>query len=417
MKKQKIISYMLIMIIICNMFSLTSYADDIDEEENTKPEEIQKEVIETAGKVIEEPKLNAKSAIIFDRETKTVLYEKNSKEKRPMASTTKIMTAIVTLENADLGKIVTISRKAAGTGGSRLGLKVNDKITLEHLLYGLMLCSGNDSAVAIAETVGGSVEGFASMMNKKAKELGLTNTNFVTPHGLDNSNHYTTALELAKLTDYALKNKKFASIVNTKNYTVYINEYPKQLNNTNELLGNMEGVNGVKTGFTNGAGRCLVTSCTRNDKQIITVVLGDDTKKMRTTDSIKLIEYAFQNFEDKNIEEIANKEFNNWKNINEGRINVERKSKNSKIEVCMDEINNKILPVRKDKENIKIEIDSKMNFEAPVEENKIIGTLKILIDGKEIEKVNIRIKNKIEKKDLYEYFIEIINKYVNIKII
>ena len=417
MKKQKIISYMLIMIIICNMFSLTSYADDIDEEENTKPEEIQKEVIETAGKVIEEPKLNAKSAIIFDTETKTVLYEKNSKEKRPMASTTKIMTAIVTLENADLSKIVTISRKAAGTGGSRLGLKVNDKITLEHLLYGLMLCSGNDSAVAIAETVGGSVEGFASMMNKKAKELGLTNTNFVTPHGLDNSNHYTTALELAKLTDYALKNKKFASIVNTKNYTVYINRYPKQLNNTNELLGNMEGVNGVKTGFTNGAGRCLVTSCTRNDKQIITVVLGDDTKKMRTTDSIKLIEYAFQNFEDKNIEEIANKEFNNWKNINEGRINVERKSKNSKIEVCMDEINNKILPVRKDKENIKIEIDSKMNFEAPVEENKIIGTLKILIDGKEIEKVNIRIKNKIEKKDLYEYFIEIINKYVNIKII
>ena len=417
MKKQKIISYMLIMIIICNMFSLTSYADDIDEEENTKPEEIQKEVIETAGKVIEEPKLNARSAIIFDRETKTVLYEKNSKEKRPMASTTKIMTAIVTLENADLSKIVTISRKAAGTGGSRLGLKVNDKITLEHLLYGLMLCSGNDSAVAIAETVGGSVEGFASMMNKKAKELGLTNTNFVTPHGLDNSNHYTTALELAKLTDYALKNKKFASIVNTKNYTVYINGYPKQLNNTNELLGNMEGVNGVKTGFTNGAGRCLVTSCTRNDKQIITVVLGDDTKKMRTTDSIKLIEYAFQNFEDKNIEEIANKEFNNWKNINEGRINVERKSKNSKIEVCMDEINNKILPVRKDKENIKIEIDSKMNFEAPVEENKIIGTLKILIDGKEIEKVNIRIKNKIEKKDLYEYFIEIINKYLNIKII
>ncbi len=417
MKKQKIISYMLIMIIICNMFSLTSYADDIDEEENTKPEEIQKEVIETAGKVIEEPKLNARSAIIFDRETKTVLYEKNSKEKRPMASTTKIMTAIVTLENADLSKIVTISRKAAGTGGSTLGLKVNDKITLEHLLYGLMLCSGNDSAVAIAETVGGSVEGFASMMNKKAKELGLTNTNFVTPHGLDNSNHYTTALELAKLTDYALKNKKFALIVNTKNHTVYINGYPKQLNNTNELLGNMEGVNGVKTGFTNGAGRCLVTSCTRNDKQIITVVLGDDTKKMRTTDSIKLIEYAFQNFEDKNIEEIANKEFNNWKNINEGRINVERKSKNSKIEVCMDEINNKILPVRKDKENIKIEIDSKMNFEAPVEENKIIGTLKILIDGKEIEKVNIRIKNKIEKKDLYEYFIEIINKYVNIKII
>ncbi|MBO5479171.1 MAG: D-alanyl-D-alanine carboxypeptidase [Clostridia bacterium] len=134
----------------------------------------------------------------------------------------------------------------------------------------------------MAEHVGGSVEGFANLMNQKAKELGLTNTKFVTPHGLDQPEHYTTAYELALITDYALKNETFAKIVNTKTYEIHINSQAKMLSNTNELLGNLNGVDGVKTGFTNGAGRCLVTSTTRNSHQIICVVLGADTKKIRT---------------------------------------------------------------------------------------------------------------------------------------
>lgn len=156
---------------------------------------------------------------------------------------------------------------------------------------------GNDAAVALAEATSGSTEEFANLMNEKVKELGLTNTNFVTPHGLDEDEHYTTAYELAKITDYALQNDTFAKIVKTTSYTVNLNGRYKNINNTNELLGTLNGVYGVKTGFTNGANRCLVTSVKRNDMDIISVVLGADTKKDRTKDSIKIIEYASANYQ------------------------------------------------------------------------------------------------------------------------
>lgn len=219
------------------------------------------------------PNINARSCIILDRISKKILFGKNEFNKVKMASTTKIMTATIIIENCDLSQTVIISKKAASTGGSRLGLKANDKITIRDLLYGLLLCSGNDAAVALAETAGGDISSFSQMMNSKAKELGLRNTNFESPHGLDSDKHYTTAYELAILSDYALKNKIFSQIVGTKNYTVTINGYPKTLSNTNELLGNLNGVYGIKTGFTNGANRCLVTSCKRNEMDIICVVL------------------------------------------------------------------------------------------------------------------------------------------------
>lgn len=169
-----------------------------------------------------------------------VLYGKKENERCKMASTTKICTAIVVIENTkNLKEEVEVSKKAAGTGGSRLGLHEKDKITVENLLYGLLLSSGNDAGVALAEHIAGSVEEFAVLMNKKAEEIGLKDTHFVTPHGLDEEEHYTTAYELAKIADYALKNKEFSKIVGTDNYTVYINGNPKNLNNTNELLGSL----------------------------------------------------------------------------------------------------------------------------------------------------------------------------------
>ena len=171
---------------------------------------------------IDNPELNARIALIYDRASGRIIYEKNGNKQTPMASTTKILTSIVILENADLKETVTIGSKAAGTGGSRLGLKKNDKITVNDLLYGLMLRSGNDAAVALALHVGGSIEGFADMMNKKAEELGLTNSHFVVPHGLDNEGHYTTAYELAKMADYALNIPKFKEIVSSKSATIAI---------------------------------------------------------------------------------------------------------------------------------------------------------------------------------------------------
>ena len=321
-----------------------------------------------------------------------------------MASTTKIMTAIVTLENCDLTQTVTISKKSAGTGGSRLGLKADDKITMNDLLYGLMLKSGNDAAVAIAETVGGNVEGFAELMNEKAKELKLENTHYVTPHGLDDPEHYTTAVELAKLADYALQNETFAKIVNTKNYTVTINGYPKSISNTNELLGYLEGVNGVKTGFTNNAGRCLVTSVNRNGFEIITVILQADTKKFRTADSIKLIEYIYKNYEPVNIKEIVNEQFIRWCSINTSRIQI-NKCKNNNLELYIDNLDNDVIPIKKtDKDKIQIEVNNLFYFEAPLQQNTIIGTIKVNLDGKTVDVIEIKNKNTIQKKDILDYF-------------
>ena len=186
---------------------------------------------------LEASSINSRSCIVYDRNSHMILYGKNETKQVKMASTTKIMTSLIIIENCNLSETIEVSQKAAGTGGSRLGLKTGDKITIKDLLYGLMLCSGNDAAVALAEYAGGDISGFAELMNNKAKELGLANTHYESPHGLDSDGHYTTAYELALLSDYALKNETFSKIVGTKNYTVTINGYPKNLSNTNELLG------------------------------------------------------------------------------------------------------------------------------------------------------------------------------------
>lgn len=263
---------------------------------------------------------------------------------------------------------------------------------------------GNDAAVAIAETVGESIEGFAELMNQKAKELGLENTHFVSPHGLDNPEHYTTAYELAKLADYALKNEDFAKIVNTKNCTITINGYPKAISNTNELLGYLDGVNGVKTGFTNNAGRCLVTSVNRNGFEIITVVIQADTKKIRTADSIKLIEYAYKNYELVNIKDIVDEQFENWCLMNKDRIYI-NKCKNNNLKLYITDLEKDIIPIKKtDKDNIQIEINNLFYFEAPVQPNTVVGNLKVNLNGTTIDVIEIRNSNSIEKRGVWDYF-------------
>lgn len=382
-----------------------SYAN-IDDNEIIDINEIKRETIETVAKTTEEPKLNARVGLIFDRNSKTILYEKNGLKQVPMASTTKIMTAIVVLENSNLNDIVTISKKSAGTGGSRLGLKANDKITVHDLLYGLMLKSGNDAAVALAEHVGGGIEGFADLMNKKASEMGLVNSHFVTPHGLDQDKHYTTAYELACMADYALNIPKFKEIVNSKSYNITINARSSLIGNTNELLGSLNGVYGVKTGFTNGAGRCLVTACKRDDLDIITVVLGADTKKIRTLDSIKLIEYAYKNYEVIDIEKNIKEQFENWKYLNEKRIYI-NKAKQKNINLEIENLDYSKIAVKKTEiDNVKIEINSLYYLEAPVEEGKIIGNAKVQINEKTIANLNIKNNQTIEKKGIFDYFIE-----------
>lgn len=354
----------------------------------------------------EEVDISSRIALIYDRASGRILYEKNGNKQTPMASTTKIMTAIVVLENAKLTDTVTITTKAAGIGGSRLGLKKNDKITVNDLLYGLMLRSGNDAAVALAIHVGGSVEGFAEMMNKKAEELNLTNSHFVVPHGLDNEGHYTTAYELAKMADYALKIDKFKEIVGTKVATIHINGYAKKINNTNNLLGSVSGVYGVKTGFTNGAGRCLVTACKRDDLDIITVIIGADTNKIRSKDTIKLIQYAYTEFETIDIKEIIEEKFNNWKNINEGRIYVDKGIK-KQVKLYLEELPYEKMAVKKDQiDKIDIEVTTMYYLEAPIKENEILGNTKIVMEEEVIEVLDIYVKEEIQKKNILDYLKE-----------
>lgn len=244
------------------------------------------------------------------------------------------------------------------------------------------------------------------MMNKKAEELNLTNSHFVVPHGLDNEGHYTTAYELAKMADYALKIDKFKEIVGTKVATIHINGYAKKINNTNNLLGSVSGVYGVKTGFTNGAGRCLVTACKRNDLDIITVIIGADTNNIRSKDTIKLIQYAYTEFETIDIKEIIEEKFNNWKNINEGRIYVDKGIK-KQVKLYLEELPYEKMAVKKDQiDKIDIEVTTMYYLEAPIKENEILGNTKIVMEEEVIEVLDIYVKEEIQKKNILDYLKE-----------
>lgn len=238
--------------------------------------------------------LSAVSAVVIDAESGEILFEKNPEDKMGMASTTKIMTAIVALEKGNPKEIVKVSPTAAGVEGSSMYLKSGEKISLENLIYGLMLVSGNDAASAIAQHISGSEEKFAKLMNEKAREIGAMNTSFTNPHGLSDEKHYTTAYDLAKITAYGLRNSVFASIVSTKSKTVEREGLGRTtLVNHNKLLKSYDGCIGVKTGFTKATGRCLVSASYRNGLKIVCVTLnaGDDWNDHR-----KMSDYVFENY-------------------------------------------------------------------------------------------------------------------------
>lgn len=397
------------MVILILSFNYIVFADDANEELTNNISSY----IEVSSDLTDEPSINSRAAIIYDRTSGAILFGKNENEKRKMASTTKIMTAIVVLENTNLDNIVTVSSKAAGTGGSRLGLHANDKISVRDLLYGLMLCSGNDAAVALAEYVSGTLQEFATLMNKKSDFLGLTSTHFVTPHGLDNDDHYTTAYELAVITNYALENETFCKYVSTKNYTVSINGHPKNLSNTNELLGNLNGVYGVKTGFTNGANRCLVTAVKRGNMDIICIVIGADTKKDRTKDSIQLIEYAFNNFEMVNIRDKISTEFDNWKLCNSSSFTVKKGISND-VDVILKDLPYEFYPVNCNHiSDISIYIYCKTTFEAPLQAHCAIGYLTVSIDNKNVLSLDIYNSNSIPQKHFRDFWNDMIKDYTS----
>jgi D-alanyl-D-alanine carboxypeptidase (penicillin-binding protein 5/6) len=215
-------------------------------------------------------KADGKAEIVMEVSQGLTMYEKNSKEQLPMASTTKIMTALITIEDCDLDEEITVDDRAVCVEGSSIYLKHGEKISIRDLVYGLMLRSGNDSATALAIHHSGSVKKFVDCMNDRAKELGLNDTHFANPSGLPDENHYTTASDLCKLACAAMANQTFKEVVSTKNYE---GQYRSFLNK-NKMLTSFEGANGVKTGYTVKAGRCLVSSAERDGMEIVCVVLN-----------------------------------------------------------------------------------------------------------------------------------------------
>ena len=243
-----------------------------------------------------ESNISAQSAIVIEASSGETLWSKNCDEPLPMASTTKIMTALVALERCDIQKTVKVSPLAVGVEGSSIYLYAGEELTMENLLYAMLLESANDAAAAIAIEVGGSIEGFAALMNKKAAELGLGSTSFENPHGLDGENHYTTAKELALITREAMQNESFRKIVSTYKTTIPLNknEGTRVLINHNKLLKSYEGAIGVKTGFTKKSGRCLVSAAEIDGVEYICVTLNAPSD---WNDHKKLLDYASSLYE------------------------------------------------------------------------------------------------------------------------
>ena len=236
--------------------------------------------------------ISAKSAALMCMDTGEVLFEKSATQKLPMASTTKIMTALILAEQPDLSKTVKVTKQMITVEGSSMGLLEGDTVSYRDLLYGMLLASGNDAANTTAYVLGGSIKGFAKIMNKKAKELGLKNTSFVTPSGLDDKNHYTTAKDLAVLTSFALKNTAFRTACSSKQAVLFYGNppYKRILTNHNKLLESYKGLIGVKTGFTKKSGRCLVSAARRNGVTLVIATLnGGDY----WNDHMALYNYAF----------------------------------------------------------------------------------------------------------------------------
>ena len=324
---------------------------------------------------------SAKSAILINADTGEVIYSQNANEKLPMASTTKIMTALILCEEGNMEKEITVTPEMVRVEGTSMGLLGGDKVSFKALLYGMLLASGNDAANVTAYALGGTVDGFVNMMNKKAKELGLNNTHFETPSGLDGDEHSTTAEDLAKLAKVCMDNPLFKEAASTKAITLeYGNPpYRRTLTNHNKLLKTFEGAVGVKTGFTKKAGRCLVSCAEREGKRVIAVTLKDPND---WEDHINLLNYGLEKVQTTHI----------TPKITDYSIPV-ISSETRNVEVKIEEYSVSSL----DTSGFSYEVNLPRFLYAPVKEGEVIGSVVYYKDNTEIDRQDIKSPQSIEK--------------------
>lgn len=341
------------------------------------------------------PELKAQAAILMDAKTGEILYEKNARNRNAPASTTKIMTAILAIESGRLDETVSVSIRAASTRGSSMHLYAGQKLTLRELVTGLMLRSGNDAAVAIAEFLAGSVDMFVEMMNNKALAIGATNTHFRNPHGLSTPGHYSTAYDLAWMARYALNQPLFAEIVSTKETNIEWtdrrgHEKDVNLRNTNKLLWMFEEADGVKTGTTNEAGPCLVSSATRGSHKLIAVVLHDHS---RWYDSMQILKYGFDNYD---LYEYANA----------GDVVANLPVENGLIPSVEAIVSEPAAIVVKaaDFPRISVEVDLPEKIKAPLYQGQKVGEIIFYLDDKAIKTVNLVITKDVTERTVTRSF-------------
>lgn len=344
---------------------------------------------------------NGKSAILVDNLSGKVLYEKNADEKLAPASMTKLASMLMVMETIDNGNLkfedkVTISEEAANMGGSQVFLQAGEVYTVYDLLKSVAIASGNDAVVALAEKIGGSQSGFIDMLNKRLKEIGATNTNFVNAHGLDAEGHYSTARDMSIIARELLKHPKILEF--TSIYEEYLEKNDGSriwLVNTNKLVRFYDGVDGLKTGFTKTAGYCLTATASKNNFRLISVVMGEDTSENRSSDTVKMLNYGFNTFKINIIK---------TKGESLGKVRVE-KGKQDKANIVLLNDATEILkntdPVTEYNFNLKVN-----KIKAPVKVGDIVGTAEIIdSEGNIVDEVDVTVEKDIKKANILDYML------------
>ena len=354
------------------------------------------------GKTLDVNKLLARSACVMDASTGRVLFGKDADKQMPQASTTKIMTCIVILEQAELSDTVTFSKHAASMPDVQLGAGTGESFVLKDLLYSLMLESHNDTAVALAEHVGGSVEGFAALMNAKAEEIGLTNTHFVTPNGLDADTHYTTARDLCLLSAYAITNEAFLEIIQTPSKTIHNTSKSKtySLSNKDRFLTSYKGAIGIKTGFTADAGYCFAGAARRGDTTLVSAVLAcgwPPNKSYKWKDSKTLMDYGFGTFSSKEFL-IETPKFQ--------AVPVANGTDAAITPIFANPIEPFSLLVSEN-DSITVEYNMVSALTAPVRQGDILGQAIVRLNGEPLEELPIIASSSTEKRT-FSYFLRIV---------
>ena len=327
--------------------------------------------------------VSADSAVLYLPETDTFLYEKNADQRMPMASTTKIMTALVAIENAEMDELIRVPEEAVGTEGSSAYLRGDELITLEEMLYALLLQSANDVAVSLAYHIGGGIDGFAEMMNSRAAEMGLVNTHFTNPHGLDDRLHYTTARELAIIAAEALKNESIRSIVATKRKSFVTEERSRTYVNHNKLLSLYDDAIGVKTGYTRRCGRCLVGAAERDGLTFISVTLNAPND---WSDHAKMLDLGYDSLEKTTLCEAEDFSFS---------LPVLDGDAES---VAITNTEAKSVITKKGEHEIKKYIKLCRYTIAPVKAGDILGEVIFTMDGEELARVPLVARESVNKQ-------------------